>query len=293
MKTTPQPPLAAYCADNQVLSLVAHAMPLNLEDRFNCLQLLQESLDIKDLLDVFAAQVAKMIRPFHLHLKTANGLFSLNEKKCFRFSNSFHLPLSSQLQRIATITYQSHIAMTANEKEQLNALHKLLLPSLRHALKFAELNARVFKDHLTGIGNRAYYDESLLRAIQQSERTQQPLALMLLDIDHFKQINDTFGHLKGDNVLQHFAALLSKSTRTSDMAFRLGGDEFAILLQPGDERSIQTVHKRLTMGIRRTAFLQEMNFSSSLGYALWRLGDTENSLFAAADKRLYQDKGIT
>jgi len=290
MKAQTHSTIAAYPVNNKVVTLVSNGLPLGIENKLKCLQLLQESLDLKDLLTNFASIVAKVIRPFNVRFQSAHGLFSLNNQEKYHFSNSYHLPLSSESPRIGTITYQSNQALTKNESQLLFELHQLLVPCLRHAVKLAELKVLVFKDHLTNIGNRAYYDESLQRAIEQSSRSQQSLSLMILDIDNFKPINDELGHLKGDQVLQHFAAILTKVIRTSDMAFRLGGDEFAIILQPGDQQSINKINERLLTEVNNTLFLSEVNFSASTGFAHWQMGQNPTELFSVADRKLYCDK---
>lgn len=238
----------------------------------------------------FASLVAKFVRPFNIRFQSAHGFFSLSNEKNFHYSDSFNLSLSSTSARIGSITYQSTSPLSAQENKLLTELHLLLVPNLKHALKFSELNAMVFKDHLTNIGNRAYYDESLERSILQSSRSHQGLSLIVLDINNFKIINDSYGHLKGDQVLQHFAGVLIKSIRTSDMVFRLGGDEFAVILQPGDHTSVNKVVARLSEEIRNNSFLTELNFSSSIGFSHWQMGLNANELFAIADQNLYLNK---
>lgn len=290
MKATKDVTLASYPVNNKVVTLVSNGSTLSSESRFKCLELLQESLDLKQLLTNFASIVARNIRPFNILFQSANGLFSLNNQQSYHFSNTYNLPLSSKSPRIGSITYQSNKPLMISESQLFIELHELLIPCLRHALKFAELNALVFKDHLTNVGNRAYYDESLQRAIEQSCRGHQSLSLMLFDINDFKPINDNYGHLKGDKVLQHFAAILTKIIRVSDMVFRLGGDEFVIILQPGDQHSVDRVEQRLITEINNAPFLTELDFSTSVGFAHWQMGESANSLFATADKMLYAKK---
>ena len=115
---------------------------------------------------------------------------------------------------------------------------------------------------------------------------------MVFDINDFKLINDNFGHLAGDKVLQHFAAILTKIIRTSDMVFRIGGDEFTLILQPGDQYSIDKIKERLVKEINSTHFLTELNFSTSVGFAHWQMGEDVNTLFAIADKSLYRNKKL-
>jgi diguanylate cyclase (GGDEF)-like protein len=292
MKATTHPVLATYPIGDKVLTLVHNKPTLTAENCFKCLELLQESLDLKDILTNFAYIVAKLIRPFNVRFQSANGLFNLNNTKKYTFSSTFNLPLSSKSPRIGSITYQSDDPLTVNENKLFIELHQLLTPCLRHALKLSELSALVFKDHLTSIGNRAYYDESLERAIEQSSRGHQSLSLMIFDINDFKSINDNFGHLVGDKVLQNFAAILTKIVRTSDMVFRLGGDEFTLILQPGDQHSINNINERLLAEVNNTHFLTELNFSTSVGFAHWKMGEDVNSLFAIADRNLYRNKKL-
>ena len=254
----------AYPANNKVFTLVSNTPTLSTENRFRCLEILQESLDLKTLLTNFASIVAKVVRPFNIRFQSANGFFSLNNLEKYNFSNSFNLPLSSRSPRIGSITYQSNDPLTSEENQLFIELHQLLVPCLRHALRFSELNALVFKDHLTNVGNRAYYNESLQRAIEQSSRGHQSLSLMIFDLDDFKQVNDNYGHLKGDKVLQQFAAILTKIIRTSDMVFRLGGDEFVLILQPGDQHSIDKINARLLNEIKNSHFLIELNWHSHI-----------------------------
>lgn len=290
MEATKNSTLSTYQANDKLFTLVSNDPALTAENRFKCLELLQESLDLKVLLTNFASIVATLIRPFNVRFQSPNGLFSLNNRNNYNFSNTYNLPLSSKTPRIGSITYQSDEPLTIDENKLFIELHQLLVPCLRHALKFSELNAMVFKDHLTNIGNRAYYDESMLRAIEQSSRGHQSLSLMVFDIDNFKPINDNFGHLKGDQVLQNFAAILTKVVRTSDMVFRLGGDEFTLILQPGDQQSVDKIEQRLLVEINNTRFLTELNFSTSVGFAHWQMGDDANALFSIADRNLYTSK---
>jgi diguanylate cyclase (GGDEF)-like protein len=292
IETTIQAGIANYPMNNSLFTVFSNDPTLTPENKLLCLEQLHTSLDLKEMMTDFAALVAKFIRPFNIRFQSAHGFFSLQNDAKFHCSDSFNLSMTSTSARIGAITYQSSNPITSQENKLLNELHQLLLPSLRHALKFSELNAMVFKDHLTNIGNRAYYDESLARAILQSSRSDQALSLLILDINDFKMINDTFGHLKGDQVLQNFAGILIKSVRTSDMVFRLGGDEFAIILQPGDQNSVNKVIARMHHEIKNNSFLSKLNFSSSVGFGHWQIGLSANELFSIADQSLYLNKVV-
>jgi diguanylate cyclase (GGDEF)-like protein len=151
----------------------------------------------------------------------------------------------------------------------------------------------VYKDHLTNIGNRAYYEATIHNAIEQNNRTHQGLSLIILDINNFKPINDTYGHLKGDDVLKAFSQVLTKSVRTSDMIFRIGGDEFAIILAPAESCSIIKVHQRLLREIEHNPLLNEVGFSTSIGCSHWEIGMNASKMFEQADQQLYLHKAST
>jgi diguanylate cyclase (GGDEF)-like protein len=279
-----------YSLPNQVFKVISNSPILTLEHKLACVELLQERLELKDLMNNFAALVAKFVRPFNISFQSPNGFFSskIDIKNNHRKNYNLSIPFSDS--RLGAITYQSEFPITVNEDKLLNELHLLLVKNLNNSLKLSELQSMVFKDHLTNIGNRAYYEECLLRSIEQSSRGQQSLSLMLFDLNDFKIINDTLGHLTGDKVLIAFAHILNKSIRTSDIAFRLGGDEFAIILQPGGTQSIEAVNQRICDEISKNIFLTHLNFSHSMGSSDWEIGQCAENLFSEADKRLYNNK---
>ncbi|MCK5818799.1 MAG: GGDEF domain-containing protein [Psychromonas sp.] len=263
---------------------------ISFEDKAVCLSVLQESFDLEKMLNNFSLLIKKYIRGFSLIFQSAQGSFDHNRTSNHLYSDSYNLSLSSTAERVGTLTYQSNKPLTATENKQLIEFHSLLIPCLRQALQLSELNKLIFKDHLTKVSNRAYYTESIQRAIEQSNRTHQGLALIVLDADDFKEINDTFGHIKGDNALIEFAKVLTEAVRSSDSVFRIGGDEFTLILQPGDHISISKVLNRIATVIEKNMLLKECNFSCSAGFSQWEVGDTAKSMFTRADKALYNKK---
>ena len=149
-------------------------------------------------------------------------------------------------------------------------------------------------DPLTGLPNRRQFAEKLSEHLLHSSRESRPYALMFLDIDHFKQINDTYGHGVGDAVLKHFGSCLQASIRRTDLVARLAGDEFVILLKGLHgrheasmiaEKILQTIRPSLRIGDR------DLNVTTSIGIAFVAQDDTtEQALFACADKALYTAK---
>ncbi len=94
----------------------------------------------------------------------------------------------------------------------------------------AKLNEQAIRDALTGLYNRRFFDEALQQQIETARRYERPLCLVLFDLDHFKEINDTRGHSAGDVVLEAVGKILQETTRAADLVCRIGGDEFAVIL---------------------------------------------------------------
>ncbi|AGH81970.1 hypothetical protein PCNPT3_10160 [Psychromonas sp. CNPT3] len=277
-------------AHSPTLEVLSNVAILTTKDKLTCLELLQGSLDINIMMASFCTLVAKFVRPFNISFKSAHTSFNKDNKTNYKCAKTFHFPLSSTSPCIGQLTYESEQALSHRDNKILMELHLLLLPMLKHTLKLSELNIMVFKDHLTNIGNRAYYDEVLQLAIDKNYRDNKGLSLLIFDVNDFKNINDTYGHFKGDQVLQQFAHLLTTVIRASDMAFRLGGDEFAIVLQATTDKSSNKVQQRLSDALKEDPFLSTLSLSSSVGCAHWDRSKTALTLFQEADEDLYKHK---
>lgn len=149
-------------------------------------------------------------------------------------------------------------------------------------------------DKLTGLGNKATFDDRLVAALSIARATLRPLSLVLLDLDHFKAINDTHGHVFGDQVLRSIGEILRSSLRPDDRAFRYGGEELAVLLPDTPSRAAAVVAERLGERIRNAALVnrgQRVNVTASFGVAeCHEIGVTDGqacAFVAAADEALY------
>jgi diguanylate cyclase (GGDEF)-like protein len=167
------------------------------------------------------------------------------------------------------------------------AMHTAL--SLRNARLLGENERLATRDSLTGLANRRLFDESLQREVARAQRLGTALSLLVLDVDHFKQVNDTYGHQTGDSVLREVADALVANTKNYDVAARYGGDEFVLLL-PGCSRiDALNVAERVRNGIARA--VDEAPVTISAGVAT--MPDNANDagrLLAAADAALYDAK---
>ena len=150
-------------------------------------------------------------------------------------------------------------------------------------------------DHLTGLFNRRYLMESLGKEVQRSQRKGGNLSLIILDIDHFKQVNDQYGHLQGDIVLQKVALLLQKELRAYDTAARYGGEEFIAVLPDASLEDAVFVANRVRASVCANRFsgtLSQLSLTISLGVAMFSKTDcaSVDSFIKLADDALFRAK---
>lgn len=156
----------------------------------------------------------------------------------------------------------------------------------------AQSRSESLRDPLTGLANRRWFDERLAEEMAKAERTGAPLSIALVDLDHFKAINDRFGHAAGDEVLRQFAAVARKRLRRGDWPCRTGGEEFALLLPDTSEEEAFRIVDRLRQDVALTAFapLRTRAVTISGGVACWRRGESAAELRKRADDALYAAK---
>jgi len=156
-----------------------------------------------------------------------------------------------------------------------------------------ELEKAVFRDVLTGMGNRKLLEIKINTAIQEYHLHQIPFGLLFIDIDHFKAINDTYGHLEGDRVLKNVAKSLAGHLRNTDMYGRWGGEEFIAILYDVDLKSLSSIAEKLNAMIASSSITcneEKIFVTTSIGGALVQETDTMNSIIERADQRMYQSK---
>jgi diguanylate cyclase (GGDEF)-like protein len=184
------------------------------------------------------------------------------------------------------------------EKAELTprSLERAVGFALENAEAQAQLRAAAAHDELTGVLNRREFDRRLQEEWQRSQRHRRPFAVVMIDLDHFKRINDTHGHQAGDAVLRHVAGQLSGQTREGDCLARYGGDEFALLMVETDREGAHAAAARLhallgSTPCRIPAKNLVIEVAVSVGAAAWpQDAETPAGLMAAADTALYAAK---
>ncbi len=160
----------------------------------------------------------------------------------------------------------------------------------RVRLRVRELERASATDHLTGAWNRSHFDTVVSIEVERSRQTAAPLTLVLLDIDHFKDINDTFGHATGDAVLRSLVRLLRANMRASDVLFRWGGEEFVVLAASAGYRKAAVLAENLRAAVESFSFSVGRKVTVSAGVAEWLPGEALDTWFERLDTSLYRAK---
>ncbi len=199
--------------------------------------------------------------------------------------NLFSKYVSAETARNAQI--QEEISGLRSEVTQLRAETSNL------ARELADEHRRATTDGLTGLTNRAALDAGISKLLALWERHGRPLSVVMVDIDHFKSINDNFGHKTGDRVLQELAKRMTQVGRTSDILARYGGEEFVMVLPETDLEQAEKAAEKLRVLVERLRFHYEQKpvpVTLSAGVAQARKGEDAGSLIERADKTLYRAK---
>ncbi|WP_027169059.1 GGDEF domain-containing protein [Mesorhizobium sp. WSM3224] len=148
-------------------------------------------------------------------------------------------------------------------------------------------------DGLTGMQNRRYFDDALREYLQEFRRIDRPVGLMILDLDHFKEVNDTHGHDVGDEVLRAVATCLRGMTRYHDVVARLGGEEFAVVTPNMDVELLARFAERIRKAIAGMSILSgnvRLKVTTSVGLAVWDHKESAEDFYRRADRQLYEAK---
>ena len=253
--------------------------------------LLQTTLNAEEILAQFSKEINDIIPHDNLgFISETNDInFVMGDKA--RHSCTYELTINEQKLGFLSLTRTLPFSPTDIEKleKHICTLHY----PLRNAMLYQQAINAANKDPLTGIGNRGAMNTSLRREIELAHRHNRFLGMIMMDIDHFKKINDTYGHSVGDKFLQALVECTLGCIRISDMVFRYGGEEFIILLPETDSPGVLRLAKRVRRRVEKLETrLQEkiVPMTISLGITTLRETDDEKSFFSRADEALYKAK---
>lgn len=152
-----------------------------------------------------------------------------------------------------------------------------------------QLQELVTTDPLTGLKNRRFLNTKLLEYAEIAKIDQSPFSLLLIDVDYFKRVNDTYGHPIGDAVLQELSWKLQSEARDSDIVARMGGEEFIIVLPYTNKKEARVIAERIRLNIDHGNW-EHMRITVSIGVTTYEIDDNDNNLISRADEALYQSK---
>lgn len=179
------------------------------------------------------------------------------------------------------------IRTQAREEGKLRAMTESL------SARSETLEHAALTDALTGMQNRRFFDDALREYLEEFRKIDKPVGLMVLDLDHFKAVNDTHGHDVGDQVLKAVAGCLRDMTRYHDVVARLGGEEFAVVAPNMDEALLMKLAERIRKAIAALPIVSgniRLRVTTSVGLAVWDKKETAEDFYRRADKHLYQAK---
>ncbi len=274
---------------------ILHLMEKSLESFNHTFITLRNELNKQSINDIRILNEINQSLSFFIIILSLLGLF-LAIAGYLYFDRNLLKPISKTTRALLLQSkgISQELDMHSNARETQNLIEAFNLMSEQIKLREMRLDHMAHHDTLTGLPNRLLFNERLKHAIKLTERSGNKIALLLLDLDRFKLINDTLGHLFGDKLLQLTATRLKQLLRTEDTIARLGGDEFAIILENiSDISEVEISAKKIIQLFMKPFFIdkQEIHASTSIGIALSPVNTKDpTTLIRYADIAMYQSK---
>lgn len=252
---------------------------------------LQTTLDYQALLTLFQREIAPAVLVDGIRFENAENKidFSIGLQN----PHSCNYQLKAQNEVLGSIYFYRSTRFREHELANIEALMGTLVYPLRNAMRYREALDQAFRDPLTGAGNRIALNDNLVREMELSRRHGYQLSLLMLDLDHFKAINDNFGHIIGDEILKAVVEKIKDCIRQTDICFRYGGEEFVVLLNNAHIADARLIAERIRMSISEMFMQTEkgpLQVTISTGLAVLEDKDSGINLIDRADKALYQAK---
>lgn len=255
-------------------------------------QYLHMRLDVDVVIRRFAQVILAQFPHDGFRYRHPEHAIEIDQGRQSRHECSYRLTLNQEY--LGEIFFRRGKRFREPELSHLESLLGHLLFPLRNALLYLKALRAAQTDPLTGLFNRAGMEKMLPRELASSARAGEHLALFVLDLDHFKQINDQLGHSIGDEVLQRMADCLRIATRESDLLFRCGGEEFVVLMHLRDPVLGYELGQRMLDMIRTCRGVQSLvpafSITASIGWAIARPDESPRELFDRADRAMYVAK---
>ena len=265
--------------------------PAELQQTLKLAGLLQTSLEIDSVLNFFLQSAQQVVNFDAAHFSFEEQKLNLKYGKTQRHRCSYRLRLAGEF--LGELVFTRRRRFAEQEMEHLENLMGQLIYPLRNAIWYQRALQAAKVDPLTGAHNRAALNETLEREIDLAHRYQTALSMVMFDLDHFKQINDNYGHITGDDVLRECVKCCTQALRSTDMLFRFGGEEFVIVLPGVNANGAYLAAERIRKIIEKHVFNSHQGpvpVTLSAGTAGVTLQDSVKTIIERADKGLYLAK---
>lgn len=252
---------------------------------------LQTTLDTKKLIEIYSEELKNLVDFEQFTFHDEDQLTFKLGARAGVHSCQFNLKLDNT--ELGSIKLSRKERFMEEEMAIVERLAGTLVFPLNNAKLYRTALQSALRDELTGLGNKRALHADLHREADRALRHNTPLSAIVIDADHFKDINDTYGHLAGDQILKSLAKILKNGARRSDLCFRFGGEEFLVLLDNTDQAHAKKVAERLRSAIEKQNFYvgaQRIPVTVSLGCSTYQPGEQLESFIAKADKALYKAK---
>lgn len=252
---------------------------------------LQTTLDFSTLIDIFSQKIKDIIP--HSSYIYSNDEFNLEINKGITTQHSCTYALKVEDMQLGNLKIMRQKKFDAEEIKLYEALLCCLIYPLKNATLYKQALSMAYTDPLTKTNNRASFDDYLTREIKLAHRKSNHLSVIFFDIDHFKDINDNYGHECGDIALSAVANHIKEALRSSDIVFRYGGEEFVILLNDTNIDGAKIIAEKIRKSIENHSIaygMEILKLTASLGISTLRGDDSPESLVNRADKAMYQAK---
>ncbi|MBU2568714.1 MAG: GGDEF domain-containing protein [Gammaproteobacteria bacterium] len=252
---------------------------------------LQTTLEFDELIHIFSNKIQNLIP--HSGFVYNNDEFGLEIKNGIVTRSSCSYAMKVEEQQLGELKLMRRQKFSEQELKMIETLLCCLIYPLRNATLFQQAMNLAFTDVLTQTRNRSAFNDTVRREIRLAHRNGNHLSVVFIDIDHFKSINDNYGHQCGDLALTSIAKWINESIRSSDIVFRYGGEEFVVLLSETDLEGAELLAERIRQNIENHIFaygLETIRMTASLGTSTLHGDDTLDEFIDRADQAMYRAK---
>lgn len=260
-------------------------------DHYDISSALQTTLEFNELISIFCNKIANKVP--HSAYVYVNPEFGLEIKSGVFTRHSCNYALKVEQQELGELKLTRNSRFSDLDLQILESLLCCLIYPLKNATLFHQALKMAYTDPLTQAHNRASFNDSIKREMSLVARNGKHLSLIFFDIDHFKSINDTYGHECGDIALALSAKWIKENLRDSDIVFRYGGEEFVILLSNTDSEGAKLLAERIRASIEHHTIaygMETIKITASLGVSTLYDTDTAETFIKRADDAMYVAK---